>query len=69
MPCTMEYSIPRYSIAIAFVCRRLRRHGGVTGIEHGPAPSPGHGVETGAVPGRAMMRSPRTKRSDGWSCS
>ena len=35
-----------------------------TAIEHGPAPSPGRGVGTGAVPGRTMMRSPLTKRSD-----
>jgi hypothetical protein len=37
MPCTTEYSIPRYSTAIAFVCHR----------EHGPAPSRGVGVEAG----------------------
>jgi hypothetical protein len=39
MPCTTEYSIPRYSIAIAFVCRRdMAANGGGLTLACPPLP-------------------------------
>jgi hypothetical protein len=65
MPCTTEYSIPRYSIAIAFVVFFTANV-----IEHGPRPLGALGLRRG--PGRptdAVPSGPRTKRPYGYSCS
>jgi hypothetical protein len=50
MPCTMEYSIPRYSIAIAFACRHL-----VARPRLSTAPRPLGGMGLGREPCRAAQ--------------
>jgi hypothetical protein len=47
MPCTTENSIPRYSIAIAFVCRRLCRKLARPGLSTAPRPLRGMGSRRG----------------------